>query len=128
MIQLCGIKDKFCNAYMKGKQAEESIHVKFDEITNSSSKEKNVIDNADDLAWHLERIELHEETSPSNEEKNSKMQSYETVGEFEMSLIGELNFFLGLQVKQLKDEIFVKSIQVHQGDVEEVQHGIKQTK
>ena len=122
---MCGIEDQLCDACMKGKHAEESIH---DKITNSSSKEKNVDDNADDLAWHLERIELHEETSPSNEEKNSKMQSYETEGEFEMSLIGELNFFLGLQVKQLKDEIFVKSIQVHQGDVEEVQHGIKQTK
>src|SRR5262249_9078648 len=28
-------------------------------------------------------------------------------GEFEMSLIGELTFFLGLQVKQLKDGIFI---------------------
>jgi hypothetical protein len=27
--------------------------------------------------------------------------------EFEMSMIGELNFFLGLQIKQLKDEIFI---------------------
>src|SRR5262249_21602529 len=28
-------------------------------------------------------------------------------GEFEMSLMGELNFFLGLQVKQLKEGIFI---------------------
>jgi len=27
--------------------------------------------------------------------------------EFEMSMVGELNYFLGLQVKQLKDEIFL---------------------
>jgi hypothetical protein len=27
--------------------------------------------------------------------------------EFEMSMIGELSFFLGLQIKQLKDEIFI---------------------
>jgi hypothetical protein len=27
--------------------------------------------------------------------------------EFEMSMIGELSFFLGLQIKQLKDGIFV---------------------
>ena len=27
--------------------------------------------------------------------------------EFEMSIIGELNFFLGLQVKQTKDVIFI---------------------
>jgi hypothetical protein len=27
--------------------------------------------------------------------------------DFEMSMIGELSFFLGLQIKQLKDGIFV---------------------
>ena len=29
--------------------------------------------------------------------------------EFEMSMMGELNYFLGLQVKQLKDDIFFES-------------------
>ena len=28
-------------------------------------------------------------------------------GEFEMSMIGELKFLLGLQIKQCKDEIFI---------------------
>ena len=28
-------------------------------------------------------------------------------GEFEMSMIGELNFFLGLQIKQMSDGIFI---------------------
>ena len=28
-------------------------------------------------------------------------------GEFEMSHMGELTYFLGLQIKQLKDEIFI---------------------
>ena len=28
-------------------------------------------------------------------------------GEFEMSIMGELKFFLGLQIKQCKDEIFI---------------------
>lgn len=28
-------------------------------------------------------------------------------GEFEMSMMGELNYFLGLQIKQLKEETFV---------------------
>ena len=27
--------------------------------------------------------------------------------EFEMSMMGELNFFLGLQIKQMKEEIFI---------------------
>ena len=34
--------------------------------------------------------------------------------EFEMSMLGEMNFFLGLQVKQLKDDLH-KSSQVLQG-------------
>ncbi|GJV43434.1 retrovirus-related pol polyprotein from transposon TNT 1-94 [Tanacetum coccineum] len=40
--------------------------------------------------------------------------------EFEMSMMGKLNFFLGLQIKQMEDEIFFNQIQVHQGDVKEV--------
>ena len=28
-------------------------------------------------------------------------------GEFEVSLMGELNYFIGLQVKQTKDETFI---------------------
>ena len=28
-------------------------------------------------------------------------------GEFEMSMMGELNYFLGLQIKQRKDGIFI---------------------
>ncbi|GJY92556.1 retrovirus-related pol polyprotein from transposon TNT 1-94 [Tanacetum coccineum] len=46
---------------------------------------------------------------------------------FEMSLMGELNFFLGLQIKQMEDIIFFQSIQVHQGDVKEVRVGRFQT-
>ena len=30
--------------------------------------------------------------------------------EFEMSMMGELNYFLGLQVKQLKDGIFLNQV------------------
>ena len=33
--------------------------------------------------------------------------SEEMKREFEMSMVGELNYFLGLQVKQRKDEIFI---------------------
>ena len=29
---------------------------------------------------------------------------------FEMSLMGELTFFLGLQIKKLKDDIFIRQI------------------
>ena len=30
--------------------------------------------------------------------------------EFEMSLVGELNYFLGLQIKQRSDEIFISQV------------------
>ena len=32
--------------------------------------------------------------------------------EFEMSMMGELNYFLGLQVKQLKDGIFLNQASI----------------
>ena len=39
--------------------------------------------------------------------------------EFEMSMMGELNFFFGLQIKQSKEEIH-QSIQVYQGPSQKV--------
>ena len=42
-------------------------------------------------------------TNPSFSEKFGEMMSRE----FEMSMIGELSFFLGLQIKQLKEGTFV---------------------
>jgi hypothetical protein len=32
---------------------------------------------------------------------------------FEMSMMGELNYFLGFQVKQLKDDTFISQTKVH---------------
>ncbi|GJZ56810.1 retrovirus-related pol polyprotein from transposon TNT 1-94 [Tanacetum coccineum] len=46
--------------------------------------------------------------------------------EFEMSMMGELNFFLSLQIKQLEDGIFFRRwhifqpIQIHQGNAQEI--------
>ncbi|RVW17202.1 hypothetical protein CK203_108857 [Vitis vinifera] len=38
--------------------------------------------------------------------KNEKFSKF-MHSEFEMSMMGELNFFLGLQIKQLKEETFI---------------------
>ena len=35
--------------------------------------------------------------------------------EFEMSMVGELNFFFGLQIKQLKEETFINQAKVQHG-------------
>jgi hypothetical protein len=41
--------------------------------------------------------------------------------EFEMSIIEELSYFIGLQIKQLKNRTFVS--QEHQRHAQEVWHG-----
>ena len=46
---------------------------------------------------------VFDSTNPSLCEEFSKCLH----NEFEMSMMGELNFFLGLQIKQLKDGIFI---------------------
>ena len=43
--------------------------------------------------------------------------------EFEMSMIGELTFFLGFQVKQMREGIFISQEKVYQGSSQEVQNG-----
>ena len=43
----------------------------------------------------------------SNDEKMSQQFSQDMQNEFEMSLLGELNFFLGLQISKLDDGIFI---------------------
>ena len=43
----------------------------------------------------------------STNESLCKEFSHDMQSEFEMSMMGELNFFLGLQIKQTKNEIFV---------------------
>ena len=42
---------------------------------------------------------------------------HQTKSEFEMSLVGELNYFLGLQVKQMEDSIFVSQSKYARGIV-----------
>jgi hypothetical protein len=43
--------------------------------------------------------------------------------EFEISMIGELTFFLGFQVKQMREGIFYLSRKVYQGSSQKIQDG-----
>ena len=43
--------------------------------------------------------------------------------EFEMSMFGEIKFFVGLHIQQSKNVYLHHSIQVHQGDIEEIWNG-----
>jgi hypothetical protein len=55
---------------------------------------------------------------------HSIMSSFQEMmeNEFQMSMMGQLIFFLGIQVKQTKQGNFCISSQVHDGLDEEVQH------
>ncbi|GJQ89623.1 copia protein [Tanacetum coccineum] len=89
------------------RKVEESLNVTFDE-TPPPSKTSPLVD--DDLD--------EEEAIKVTEKKNLEMTHDSTCqdmcdefakimhDEFEMSMMGELNFFLGLQIKQMKDGIF----------------------
>ena len=41
--------------------------------------------------------------------------------EFEMSIMGELKFFLGIQINQSKDGVYVHQTKIYKGASEEVQ-------
>ena len=58
----------------------------------------------------------------SNKELSQDMQN-----KFEMSMMGELNFFLGLQIKQMKNGIFISQSKyckdlIHRFGMENVKH------
>ena len=57
-------------------------------------------------------------TNPHFSEKFGKLMPEK----FEMSMMSELKFFLGLQIKQTKEGTFCFSNQVHQGLIQEVQY------
>ena len=124
------IRDRAYRVFNKSSHTiEESMHVKFEE----SNVVENVVE-IDSLGEDMERISLKD--SPIQEDKQEpigevqkdevepsqllpKDWGYATnhpkdliIGdvskgdEFEMSLMGELNYFLGLQIKQRSDGIF----------------------
>ncbi|EOY31696.1 Uncharacterized protein TCM_038756 [Theobroma cacao] len=102
---------------------EKSIHIIFYE-TNGAQR-KVVLDDDDDIEKKMEKMSLenkvrdgkssrdkNEEEPPlkdlqrAEEQHNNLPRSYR-FGEFEISIIGELKFFLGLQIKQCEDGIFI---------------------
>ncbi|KAH9762965.1 hypothetical protein KPL70_001008 [Citrus sinensis] len=91
---------------------EESMHITFDE-SNPSFTEKVVVDD------NAEEEEQQEEASNDNQEdatlgivllkhspRSGEFSSCMSKG-FEMSMMGELKYFLGLQIKQNEEGIFI---------------------
>ncbi|RVW57822.1 Retrovirus-related Pol polyprotein from transposon RE1 [Vitis vinifera] len=96
---------------------EESIHVIFYE-SNNSLQERESFD--DDLGLETSMGKLKIEDRRQQEEIGEDPKKEESPlalpllnkckcmhSEFEMSMMGELNFFLGLQIKQLKEGTFI---------------------
>ncbi|KAH9781762.1 Integrase catalytic domain-containing protein [Citrus sinensis] len=97
---------------------EESMHVTFDE-SNPSSAEKGVAnDDADGDLQEESSKEIQENASQENQEDrqeeqtNTELEQQEEFSscmskEFEMSMMGELKYFFGLQIKQNEEGIFI---------------------
>ncbi|GJY99248.1 copia protein [Tanacetum coccineum] len=81
------------------REVEESLNVTFDE-TSPPSKTSPLVD--DDLDEE-EAIKVTEKKNLENDIEDETLEIDEI---FEMSMMGELNFFLGLQIKQMEDGIF----------------------
>ncbi|GJR42715.1 retrovirus-related pol polyprotein from transposon TNT 1-94 [Tanacetum coccineum] len=100
---------------------EESLNVTFDETPPPSKISPLVVDDFDGE----EAIKVIEKKNLENDIEDETLEIDDVVyrnkldenglvsqnkarrDEFEMSMIGELNFFLGLQIKQIEDDIFV---------------------
>ena len=57
----------------------------------------------------------------NNQELTNEFKS-EMFNEFEMTDLGLLTYFLGLEVRQLRNQIFHKSKQICQGNFEEISY------
>eukprot|EP00253_Pinus_taeda_P020758 PITA_20758 len=62
----------------------------------------------------------------SNDDRLSKNFATKMQSEFEMCLLGELTYFLGLQISQQERNIYMSS-QVHKGNTQEIQNGRLET-
>ncbi|KAK2970713.1 hypothetical protein RJ640_015138 [Escallonia rubra] len=94
-------KDKVCDAC----QMEESINVTFDE-TNPFLRRTNIV-NVDDVDNDMRTLDINETLQDNPKEIVQEEQQSSSQEEFEMSMMGELTLFLGLQIKQSKDGIFI---------------------
>ncbi|GKA57748.1 hypothetical protein Tco_0756936 [Tanacetum coccineum] len=82
-------------------KTEESLNVTFDE-TPPPSKTSPLVD--DDLDEE-EAIKVTEKKNLENDIEDETLKIDKIVN-FEMNMMGELNIFLGLQIKQMEDGIF----------------------
>ncbi|GKB53669.1 retrovirus-related pol polyprotein from transposon TNT 1-94 [Tanacetum coccineum] len=93
-------------------KVEESLNVTFDESPPPTKLSPLV----DDDVGEDEAIKNNTKVVNNNNEEDESIEVDEIINikesknrpldQFEMSMMGELNFFLGLQIKQMEDEIF----------------------
>ncbi|GJY48757.1 retrovirus-related pol polyprotein from transposon TNT 1-94 [Tanacetum coccineum] len=93
-------------------KVEESLNVIFDESPPPTKLSPLVVDDVGEE----EAIKKNTKVVNNNNEEDESIEVDEIVNikesknhpldQFEMSMMGELNFFLGLQIKQMEDGIF----------------------
>ncbi|XP_014511644.1 uncharacterized protein LOC106770343 [Vigna radiata var. radiata] len=90
---------------------EESIHVAFDEFImapNHSEQVRNSVEEDENSVYEEIPEEVVEKEDEIKQVESPRVESIKAwKEEFEMSKMGELTYFLGLQVKQTKDGIFI---------------------
>eukprot|EP00253_Pinus_taeda_P027196 PITA_27196 len=79
----------------------------FENDEDYPSTSNQTYDEEETLEAPEEQIKIEEKTPSSNEEGMSQNFALVMQKEFEMSLLGELTYFLGLQVQQNRDGIFL---------------------
>ncbi|GJT55490.1 VIER F-box protein 2 [Tanacetum coccineum] len=93
-------------------KVEESLNVTFDEsppltklspLVDDDVGEEEAIENNTKV---VNNNNAEDESIGVDEVVNIKKSKNHPLEQFEMSMMGELNFFLGLQIKQMEDEIF----------------------
>ncbi|GJZ46877.1 retrovirus-related pol polyprotein from transposon TNT 1-94 [Tanacetum coccineum] len=104
------IKDSGCSKHMTSNRKLFSTYKAYNEgnVIFGSNLRGNIIGKVEEsLNVTFDETLLPSKTSPLEDDDLVKEEAIEIMhDEFEMSMMEELNFFLGLQIKQLEDGIF----------------------
>ncbi|KAE8683208.1 UDP-Glycosyltransferase superfamily protein [Hibiscus syriacus] len=103
----------------KEEMKDEETH---DVLKNPTIGERWVFRNKLDESGNIVRNKARLVAQGYTQEYGIDYDETYALSEFEMSMIGELSFFLGLQIKQIKDVIFINEA-VRQGYAQEVWTG-----
>ena len=94
------------------KQAHRAWYARLDKYLQQQGFKRGSVDNnlyikMDKESMIIIEVYVGDIIFRSDDDRLSQQFAKDMQSEFEMSLLGELNFFLGLQISQLNDGIFI---------------------